>query len=40
MTYKEYLGLGGFMGKKGWLVESEPGFFFYALRKRFRRPPR
>ena len=27
MTYKEYLALGGFIGKKGWLVESERGFF-------------
>jgi hypothetical protein len=39
MTYKEYLGSGGFMGKKGWLVELNV-VFFYALRKRFRRPPR
>jgi hypothetical protein len=27
MTYREYLALGGFIGKKGWLVESERGFF-------------
>ncbi len=27
MTYNEYLDLGGFIGKKGWLVESERGFF-------------
>lgn len=33
MTYKEYLGLGGFMGKKGWLVESERGFFSMRYEK-------
>ena len=33
MTYKEHLGLGGFMGKKGWLVESERGFFLCVTKK-------
>ena len=33
MTYKEYLGSSGFMGKKGWLVESERGFFSMRYEK-------